>query len=432
MTDDLNDKRNDGQVDPDPIHEMDALLRDYAAHRKSLGLPLVSEASASSGRPMAGIVGSLVLASLVLFIVLGYRIEVTRRSNDAIASAENVAIAAERLDPSTIEGLDDKGQRIWIQGFDGKVREPQVIRGPGGRVELVAASVLENGTSSRLLALDPTSGKPRWSQVAGFAESGVSDGPFLYVDVSWSGWNETLLATVHAGSWYLSGTQLLDAESGAVQGVYYHPGHLHHGPTLDLDGDGTPSIVLFGDNSSARFDSEFVPFPTERHCGAVVLLDPNQFSGQAYPYSEIPSRPDWTKEPRATERAYLCIAPIDESTDANVLRVTVAPPDGPRPGVVEARLADGRIVLMDQELRPYSVYSILDYPAEVMERDGALESRFVYIVGGREQMLFSPIAPLAELPDDRPPRPDGWVGRESTRANSPASSRRIENHNFLA
>lgn len=369
-----------GSVDgsDDQPRDLENLLFRYAEDRRARGLPFVDPRGRSSRLHWLGwSLVSATLSAIVLAFVLGYRL-------DVIGPAPELAGVA-KLDSQTLEGLDERGQRVWVRSLPGTISYPQVLRSENGSPTLALASVL-SGEDGQMFAMEPTTGEIRWSRSTGFADANLA-GPSLYTGARWVGWRdqEMVTATVIAGRWYPCGIQSIDPRDGSLLGTYYHPGHLHYGPIVDLDEDGVPSSILYGDNSSARFDPTLVPFETERHCGSIVLLDPGQFWGQAYPYSQAEGRAEWPGVEPASERAYLCVAPIDADTDANVMSVSVAPAKSEGMARIEARLTDGRIVIMNEELRPLGVYLTLDQAAELLDREneGPLETRFVYIAHGR-------------------------------------------------
>ncbi|MCA9759301.1 MAG: hypothetical protein KDA27_26145 [Candidatus Eisenbacteria bacterium] len=285
--------------------------------------------------------------------------------------------------------VDSKGDRVWVRGFDGTVQHPNPIREEGsGSVRMVFANVTRD-EENRLVALTTESGRDLWSRTANFDAEGTATGPFFYTETLLMDWgaSETVVARLHAGRWYHCALQSLRPESGEILGTYYHPGHLHYGPTVASPEAGTRMLLAYGSNSSARFVPELVPFETERHCGAVVLLGENDFFGQAYPYSRAVDRDDWPEAPTAREHSYLCIAPFAPDPDATVADVSVHRTSEGLAASIEVRLADGRIVRTDGDLFPTSVYLVLDQQAEIASRDQEVVSTFVFIRDGREVLL---------------------------------------------
>ena len=381
----------------EPSVDVERLLGDYAAERRAQGLPMIPTSQRRPGR--SWLVWILVPSTAVL---LFFAYEGIRATFEQDRRALTQAVMS--VDSHTLAGIDDQGDHVWVRGLAGEVTYPRLLRNPStGKAEAVFAALSENG-ESQLLALDPASGQTRWTRVAGFAASDLASGPLAYTETRLIAWerSRTVVATILAGRWYHCAIQSLDPGTGELIGTYYHPGHLHYGQVVGSSDRSAPAFLMFGSNSSARFDRRLVPFETERHCGAVVLLGEEDFDGQAYPYSELEARPDWTDTPPARERAYLCVAPIDPSSDATVAAASFDAGGRGRPPRIEARLADGRIVIMDSNLRPEGVYLVLDQAAEIANRDIPIESRFVYFADGREEWLTLPIQLIASLEELSP------------------------------
>jgi hypothetical protein len=185
--------------------------------------------------------------------------------------------------------------------------------------------------------------------------------------------------------------QLIDY-AGTVLSTYYHPGHLYLYGQLDLDNDGEESLVIFGENSTARFVERLVPFETERHCGFVSIMTLDQISGQAFPYSEPDSlQRDWPELPKAREQAYVAIPPIHPDWDAAVIQIDCSPQaDGTTH--VTVRTNDNRMVYFDHELRPYDCWLPEGTAADSL-RDAAV-ARFppmAYVRDGHVEFISVPV-----------------------------------------
>ncbi|MCB9466476.1 MAG: serine/threonine protein kinase [Candidatus Eisenbacteria bacterium] len=306
---------------------------------------------------------------------------------------ESVTLGAielvEKVNESTLAAYDGRGHRVWIKSFAGAISYPRLLRSEG-EPRLVLVSVAR-GDEQELTALN-LGGEELWTRKATFAPSESAEGPFRYTEsrlVDW-GDRESIVSTVIAGSWYQCAFQSIDPASGELLGAYYHPGHLKFEREIGGFGDSSRRLLLYGSNNSARYDSELVPFETKYHCGTVVLLGQDDFHGQAFPYSSLPGRDDWSDLEHATERAYLAVAPFSEDSDATVTSLTLAPRGVGGEMRIEARLEDGRIVMLDENLEPESVHLILDQKAEVANRSRPVESRFVHAVDGVMTRLALP------------------------------------------
>jgi hypothetical protein len=164
-----------------------------------------------------------------------------------------------------------------------------------------------------------------------------------------------LLAAVFDGIWYSAAVQFVSPDN-QLRAEYDHPGRLWPAGSLEADAGAPRRVVLYGDNSSARFVHDLVPFETRQHCGCVAILAASGADGQAFPYSENPSeKRDWPGVPRAVEDGYLLVPVIGPDADASVVRAQVVHcADGPCH--VEAQTADGRVVEIDPATGPRSCY----------------------------------------------------------------------------
>jgi hypothetical protein len=199
-----------------------------------------------------------------------------------------------------------------------------------------------------------------------------------------------LVIGVRDGIWYSFAVQQRDG-SGDLRGTYYHPGPLE-ARNVDLDKDGAPSLLLWGANSSARFIRSVVPFETSYHCGCAVLLDPDDFHGQGFPYSrDLPEDRDWADVPPARERAYVLVPPLADGVHARASGVHIPRVEAPD-HALELSLEDGRVLFLDAELRPVSCYVTIGTPADDLLRSG--EGRFnpiTYLRRGEAESVTVPV-----------------------------------------
>jgi hypothetical protein len=106
-------------------------------------------------------------------------------------------------------------------------------------------------------------------------------------------------------------------------------------------------MLLFGINNPAQYDTSFISVDPQVYCACVVLLEPPDVSGQAWPYSA------WAGMPGANEDGYLILPPLRVGERSEVYRICIG--SGTRgEGPIEIVIADGRIYHTDTHLRPIS------------------------------------------------------------------------------
>ncbi len=302
-------------------------------------------------------------------------------------------IAFEPSDPNTITARDEGGNTVWIRRFDevvgsisrlGQAKagfvvvpredEPSLITARLGRDQLTAISQRDGATLWELGV--------EWDEPV----NGNGGAYYLWDTVAERLDGSRVIATcLRDGPWYSTCVQFLELD-GRRAGAYYHPGVLSSlGQPVTYE-DGERPLIVFGNNSSARFQRDLVPFETNMHAGVVAAISPNT-SGQAYPYSQGMSQErDWPGMPRAVEQYYLVIPPLDPSTAARVQSVTVAQSDGGTN--FELNLEDGRFLLIDSRLRPIRAYSTLGKPADKLIQSGeAIMGPVLYLDRGVPEFI---------------------------------------------
>jgi hypothetical protein len=300
--------------------------------------------------------------------------------------------------------VDRRGHEIWRQQFPEalalncpeyndppapltvlrRVREPlgvAVISGTGGGPAV-------------LRLLEPRDGNVMWSRPGAWQAPIGAQGPLRYVwtqAIAWPGERAPVLAAaLFDGSWYSSCVQFISSDNRLL-GTYYHPGNVWCSGVFDLDGDGREAVLLRGDNSSARFLRDLVPFETRSHCGFVLLLEPPDVAGQAFPYSRgIPADRDWPGVEDARERSYLLIPPVTTDAEATVSHLKVFRGDDGR-YTMEAETLDRRFFRLDWELRPRACYVAVGGAAE-RALSGRTSVPVVYIQRGHRSLLDVPLS----------------------------------------
>jgi hypothetical protein len=365
-----------------------------ASIRQVIERVLKSQKSRVAMRVLYGVV-ALVAAAILTFFIVRER------------AAEEISLI-EVHDGNTVHGIDESGEIIWRRTLPEPIqpnqpvdmvqprrgaRAPQtIVRGAETNLGVALMTYSPKSAIGTLWFLSSRDGQTLWSRRAEWQTPVNAQADLHYVwngAIQWPGADTPVIATgLFDGDWYSTAVQFLTLQNNLL-GEYYHPGHLWWFGEIDTDGDGTPSILLFGDNSSARFLQDLVPFDSRAHCGTVLLLDPPEVNGQAFPYSEgLPEHRDWPGMERAAERSYLLIPPLGPSSDANVLHVNlVNPSDGDGPPLVEAVLSDGRYLRLDAELKPQACYVGIASPAEAALSGKAQSVRVLYMREGEPTYL---------------------------------------------
>lgn len=294
-----------------------------------------------------------------------------------LRSGSQDVVAVDEPQPGQVRALTSDGRVAWSTQFSRPLLgnhleswwtdSPQtIVRTRDDVLGVLVATEASSTEPVKLWYLDPADGSVVWVQDAGW-EAPVNAAGQLRIK-----WNTLfpsrdstrplLLVNLNDSDWYSSALRLLDLD-GNMLGDYYHPGPLKYEDIVDLPLEERTALLLTGVNSSARFRDEVTPFETPRHCACVILIDDPGIEGQAYPYSEnMPEPRDWPGMPRARERAYLLIPMVHPSLGAEInwLR-TVPEPDGPT--IFELYTHDGRLIKLDEDLRPLSCYLSVDGPA---------------------------------------------------------------------
>ena len=163
----------------------------------------------------------------------------------------------------------------------------------------------------------------------------------------WSDGRQDVVALhIRDNRYAASSTQFFDFHGDSL-GAYYHPGHLTPCVTDDFDGDGRAEMLLFGINNPAQYDTSFISVDPLVYCACVVLLEPPDVSGQAWPYSA------WADMPGANEEGYLILPPLRVGQSSEIVFIDIGARSG-RETPFEIVTADGRIYQTDTNLRPIS------------------------------------------------------------------------------
>jgi tRNA A-37 threonylcarbamoyl transferase component Bud32 len=284
---------------------------------------------------------------------------------------------------------DASGREIWrLRPAEGRTfepgqrrlsrtRRPALMRTTEGR-QIVA--VVSKGTvgNDRVLGLDGRTGRILWSREpqaelppggtegrwAGLWQKCIQTGPGEE-DLFLLGWAE--------GVHYPCALEFCRAD-GSVLATYYHPGMVFLWSQADMDGDGRPELLLYGENNSARETLEAMP-PGARerlYNPAVLLVLDVPSGGQAYPVA------DWAGVPRAAEQAYVLIPPYTGDREATCSALSCS--DDLR---VLVTFADHRRLLLAPGLKPEG-FEMAPWSDEWQAIKGRVRSFPVYTVAGEE------------------------------------------------
>ncbi len=280
-------------------------------------------------------------------------------------------MSVEVLPDNQLRGTDANGQTVWTKEHPADLVNGRtwasimVVHGAESPLGVVATT-RPGKDAAAIYFLDSKTGSTRWSQDADWQYPINYSGPLRFrwaSQIRWPGSaNPVIMAGLRDGQWYSGGLLVLDLEQRELA-RYYHPGPLSFAGEVDEDNDGVPSYVFYGMNSSARFINELVPFDTDSHCVGVMLLDPDDLAGQAFPYSEdLPEERDWPGMDKAQERAYTLIAPV--LIDGFALNITGFEHERLPSGAMsyQVMLNDGRTFFLDSGMRPLRYYAVIDSP----------------------------------------------------------------------
>lgn len=170
-------------------------------------------------------------------------------------------------------------------------------------------------------------------------------------------WNDgrrqAMALNVRDVDWGSTAIQFFTPDGDSL-GAYHHPGHLEYQTSADLDGDGRVELILTGRNNRAREQRDFLPEdPGEDYIECILMLEPPDVNGQAYPYN------GWVGMPHANEEGYLLIPPLRKGPRVIGESPVICKTDfsvATAPGTARVELAtkDGRIFELDGHLRPLS------------------------------------------------------------------------------
>ena len=178
-----------------------------------------------------------------------------------------------------------EGQLLWMQRFDGSVRQSLLVDLDGDGAEEVVVAVGGHGAQSgSVFALD-AAGEVLWQRDTNAASpySGGGSGKLsvrrvLAADALERPGREVLALSIDAQGWYPARLTLL-GHRGEIVSSYWHPGHLHHVMVSAADEQARPSIILAGLNNDLR-----PRLPGDGSVPVVFALDPEDAGGQAPPF----------------------------------------------------------------------------------------------------------------------------------------------------
>jgi hypothetical protein len=205
----------------------------------------------------------------------------------------------------------------------------------------------------------------------------------------WNQGRQAIAMNVRDVDWGATAIQFITPDGDSL-GTYHHPGHLEYRGSADLDGDGRVELVLTGPNNRAREERDFLAEdPGEDYIDCIVMLEPPEVNGQAYPYN------GWVGLPHALEDGYLLIPPLRKGPakymqDATIVKVNFGEGTAPGQARVELQTRDGRIFQLDGHLRPLSCGVGDRSYADSLAPTRAL-GPLLYIHRGRREFIDLPV-----------------------------------------
>jgi len=304
------------------------------------------------------------------------------------------------ISKNIVRGLDAHNNIVWTRNLPCEIKNNIARSSRDYEHTIVKNNSMSYGaiiptSCNDIYLLDSNDGSILWNRKAEWQVPVNTNGELKYWwtrSFQWIGFDLPIIAaSMRDGNWYNFALEFIDFNNSMI-GIYYHPGSLYYHDIMDLDNNGNPSVILFGKNSSARFNSEINPFDKEAQLGCVVLLDSLNFVGQAYPFTEgLPVKRDWPDIEHAKEEAYLLIPVIHENMHANIryLRYRTEA-DGRR--FIWANLVDGRMIELDPHLFPISCYITVNSIADSLNAIGMLPHiPFLHIRAGVQQLVDVPL-----------------------------------------
>jgi len=383
-------------------HDMQDDIRRYLDGDKVLASPpSVSyrfSKAVRRNRSKAFSVGAVVVALVAM--VAGATVLVS----SLVQSRHGNLAAVEVIEMRIARAVGDRGDFLWTRQMPGRIwpngrwnwneRSHTIVERNGVAASVVLSLWPDSGPGS-LWLLEAGSGDVLWTRDTSWGVAPVNaQGPTIYdwnVLVQWPDRDEQVLAAaLRDGDFYSFALQFITLQN-EVLGTYYHPGPLYFCDQLSL-GESGSALLLYGSNSSSRFVRDFVSFETGIHPGCVVLLDLPGIDGQAYPYSQgLPEYRDWPGMEIARERGYLLIPPIQPETKAEVGVLNVSRNDDGSVSI-RANVHDGRIITLDEDLRPVQVYLALNSVADDLYESGeGIFLPYLFIRDGQQEFVDLPI-----------------------------------------
>lgn len=239
-----------------------------------------------------------------------------------------------RVEGKNLIVFNDKGQELWRHAFEvplnesaysqeGKLRLGWLgdLDGDGRRQFVFVVSPLNRADVGTQVLCFAADGKIRWHFTPGRAVTNRSGLRFvppyfmggLHVLTGKAPADTRIAVSSHHYLEYPNQVAFLDIQ-GRVVGEYWHPGHLSHSSTADLDRDGRKVLVLAGVNNA-------------NHQATLVVLDPLKVVGLTTPKEMLDHRLELIGMPPARERAVVffprsCISHGQPYTRASVLNIT--------------------------------------------------------------------------------------------------------------
>jgi hypothetical protein len=264
-----------------------------------------------------------------------------------------------------------------------------ILPAPGRRGSDVVLATRQARGADRVWRLD-TRGRTRWVRTLRWTPPVMAHtGNLKCMFEAPVAWNrdsvQAIALNVRDGDWSSTSIQFI-TPGGDSLGTYYHPGQLEYVSSGDMDGDGRRELILMGKNNRAPEDPTFAAGdPGDSiYVSCLVMLEPPDVNGQAYPYTA------WKDMPPAAEEGYLVIPPIRKGVDPALHSLNPGLPTGAGKARMELAIGDGRIFRLDAHLRPLSC-GVGDKTLAAALAPTRAMGPLVYLSKGRRENIDLPI-----------------------------------------
>ncbi|HVP14468.1 MAG TPA: ATP-binding protein, partial [Terriglobales bacterium] len=337
--------------------------------------------------PIAAPLAALLLGGSLAIPLLGPREVVTVETRNRVIArgmdAGSWVVWQRNLGEPVLENY--LGNPVTELSFVAPPNEHLMLHGPIAAERGVVLATAPAEGPGRVWRLDGR-GRTRWVRTLRWAVCPRCGSGSLRCDFEvltpWAGNRRAIALDVTNGGWSCTSLQFVTPDGDSV-GAYYHPGPLRFFRVADVDDDGRAELVLMGRTDLPENDPIAARDGGATTLSSLILLEPPEVSGQAFPWSR------WDGIAPAREEACLLVPPLRWNTDASIrdLRLGTPPPGGSQ---TELQIADGRIYRLDARFRPLSCGVAAGTPAAALAPTRAV-APLVYLSRGTRENIDLPI-----------------------------------------